>query len=129
MRHSSGEEAIRSYYDDICRKDTQAVVAHWEPDGTFADPVGTTFNAGIDKITAFVDARFTEIDAVAMDLTWHTVCGNRAAAHWTAEVTGSNGTRASFQGVTVFTFGKDHLFQSVEEFYNPAEFIGSIVSS
>lgn len=129
MDQQAAEKAIDTYYTDICAMDTDAVTAHWEPDGSFADPVGITFHTGTEAIRAFVAARFAEIDRVAMQVTYRVTCADKGAAHWQAQVTGRNGNRIEFQGITVFTFGEHDQFRMVEEYYDPAAFIGPIVSA
>ncbi|MEV0375365.1 nuclear transport factor 2 family protein [Streptomyces sp. NPDC050636] len=129
MERDAAEHALRSYFAAIGDSDIQAVIAHLEPDAVLSDPYGTTRHAGTENIQRFIASRHDQIASIAVALTWHVTCGNRAVAHWNARAAGRDGRRAFFRGTTVFTFGTGTLFRSVEHYYNPQEFIGHIVTS
>ena len=122
-------EIARSYFEAVADGDTEAMIAHWDPDGggyihgmvdvTVPDTYRGWF---ADLFKAFPDWRFEVLDIVADD--------ERAAVRWRATGTfdGSvrfegmepNGARVESEGVDVLTI-RDGKVASIYAYTNAAE--------
>jgi len=85
-----------TYFDALTRRDVEAAVACWAPDGV-DHFIGQTTAEGPDEVRAFFTGLFRAIPDFAFSVESMTVEGDRAAVRWHASGTFSGDT--AFQGI------------------------------
>lgn len=113
-------DTIRAYFDAIRRKDADAWVACFAPEGVAFDPAHADARQGQAAHRAFFDGvsgLFAELDFREGEAQ---VCGDRAAVTFTARCQAHNGQAATVSGIDVFRFDADGRILVVEGYWDPS---------
>lgn len=112
-------DTINDYFAAICRKDVDAWVACFAPEGVARDPAHGPPRQGQAAHRAFfegVAGLFAELDFRPGE---PQVCGDRAAVSFTARCLTQGGTQVSVQGIDLFQFDGAGRILSLEGYWDP----------
>ncbi len=123
MRSPSDEpaaDAVEAYFAAIRSRDYRAWEGSFAAEAVVHDPVGATAaegKAGRKEVWNVLTAPFSRLDIRPQ----RTFCGgNGAAVYWRAAAVGSNGGRATFEGITVFEFDAEGKIETLVSYWDPA---------
>lgn len=112
--------SVAAYYAAVRAGDVDAIAPMFAPGAVMRDPVGmppATDDASRRQRYAGITATFETFgifeDQVA-------VCGDEAAARWTARGTAKNGKPISFEGISTFVFGDGGKIATMSAYFEIA---------
>jgi len=118
--------AVAAYYAAVRAADVDAIAPMFAPAAVMRDPVGmppATDDASRRQRYAGIAATFETFgifeDQVA-------VCGDEAAARWTARGTAKDGKQVSFEGISTFVFDADGKIASMSAYFEIATVMASV---
>jgi len=123
VRNPSDEpaaSAVETYFATIRARNYPAWEGLFAAEAVVHDPVGAAAvegKTGRKEVWNVLTAPFSRLDIRPQ----RTFCGgNGAAVYWRAEAAGSNGGRASFEGISVFEFDSEGKIETLVSYWDPA---------
>lgn len=114
------EDTIAAYFQAIRRRDADAWVACFAPEGVAHDPAHAPSRQGSEAHRAF----FAEVTGLFTELDFREeaprVCGNLASVAFTARCVSLAGRTATASGIDVFRFDADGRILVLEGFWDPS---------
>ena len=118
--------AVAAYYAAVRAGDVDAIAPMFAPAAVMRDPVGmppAADDASRRQRYAGIAAAFETFgifeDQVA-------VCGDEAAARWTARGAAKDGKQVSFEGISTFVFDDDGNITSMSAYFEIAAVIAAM---
>jgi len=110
------QEVAESYWAAECRRDVDAVVAHYHVDGSYEGPDG--LRCGHAEIRTMYEEHARLNPGLELEITRDFPLGDWAAIEWVAVQTDTAGERSRVRGVVV-AHVRDGKFVSVRDYEDP----------
>ncbi len=115
---SSPREVAESYWAAECRRDLDAVLAHYHADAVFTPPSGPALH-GHDEIASFYVDEMRDYPGLEVQIVNEVGNGEEASLEWEAILVDHSGARHAFRGVNVVRV-RDGKFESVRAYFGAA---------
>lgn len=113
----SPRAVAESYWAAECRRDLDAVLAHYHEDAVVQPPSGPALRGRAEIATFYVD-EMRDYPGLEVEIV-HEVChGSEAALEWQAVLIDHAGRPHPFRGVNVVRV-RDGMFESVRAYFDP----------
>jgi ketosteroid isomerase-like protein len=109
-------EVSESYWAAECRRDLDAVMEHYQPDGTYEGPDG--LRRGYDQIRAGYEEHMRLYPGLEVKIVQEFPCDDRSALEFDAAFIDAAGKRYRVRGVNVVLV-QDGKFVSVRSYEDP----------
>ena len=119
-------EAVAAYYRAVREGDIERIAGMYAADGVMRDPVGTppaADDASRRQRYAGIAAAFGEFGIFEEQIV---ICGDEAAARWTARGTARSGAEVRFEGVSTFAFDADGKFAMMSAYFDVAAVVSAM---
>jgi steroid delta-isomerase len=116
-------ETLREYFAAIGALDAHRIAQTFAAGGEIEDPVGSPVRGGRHDIQAYWEQGLCSA-AVRVDITVLAAltAGRSIAAHWNMDAMGTNGRRASAEGIDVLELDPDGLIRRAEGYWDQEGF-------
>lgn len=111
-------EVAESYWAAECRRDLDAVLAHYHEDAVVFPPSGPPFRGHREIATFYVD-EMRDYPGLEVTIAHEVSDGAEASLEWEAVLVDHAGARHPFRGVNVVRV-RDGKFESVRAYFDPA---------
>lgn len=118
--------ASSSYFEALNSMNREAFLACFSQDAEIHDPYGGrpfVGSEGLGKWFAGFQGAWKQF-SITHEGTY--VCGNRAAVKWNAQGEASNGKRATFSGIDIFTIDNGGLIERMDGYWDAPAMLAQI---
>jgi ketosteroid isomerase-like protein len=109
-------EVSESYWDAECRRDIDAVLEHYHPDGVYEDAGGR--HEGLEAIRRAYEASARAYPGLEVTIVGDVTAGPRGALEFVATLVDAAGVRSVIRGVNLVEV-HDGRFRSVRSYEDP----------
>jgi steroid delta-isomerase len=111
---------VEAYFALIAQRDLEAWMALFAESAVLHDPIDSLPAEGRTEIREAWKALTAPFEALSFVLDLKIFGKGGAAVKWTGIATGIDGSRATFEGITLFEFDDDGAIDAVVGYWDPA---------